>query len=210
MKHLEALLLVTLFVIGVWFLQAEWAYAATRDRTEWGLLENLVRVAHIAFTAPLLLLPIVQFNRGVRASRPHFHRRLGQIYLVSAIIGALGALYLGFIFEEVGRRPPVVLFAVLWLLFSVAAWIAAVRRDFKTHQRFVVRSYGVALAFVFVRILGGFEETLFGFLPEGELRGATREWLAFVLPLVVIEASLNWGPSVRGSLRRPKGASRPA
>ncbi|MEM7416490.1 MAG: DUF2306 domain-containing protein [Gemmatimonadota bacterium] len=199
MKQLQTFLLIALLVIGVAFLGAEWAYSATVDRAQFGLFENTVRFAHLIFTAPLLLLPIVQFNRRLRTARSGLHRRLGQLYLTSAIIAALGALYLGVVFEEPGRRPPLLLFAGLWLFFSVAAWVAAVRRDFRTHQHFVIRSYGVALAFVFVRVLGEFEPWLFGFLPEGEIRGVTREWIAFVLPLILIEAALNWWPAVRGS-----------
>lgn len=203
MKHLPTLLLIALFVVGAAFLGAEWVYSAGIDRSEFGAFESTMRWAHLVFTAPLLLLPLVQFNRGIRAARPGLHRRLGQFYLASAIIAALGALYLGLVFEPSGRRPPLVLFACLWLVFSVAAWVAAVRRDFRSHQHFVIRSYGVALAFVFVRILGLFEPVLFGFLPEGEVRGVTREWVAFVLPLILIEASLSWWPALRRSNVRP-------
>lgn len=197
MKHIRSLLLVGLFLMGVVYLGAELAFSLSIDRSGFGPLENTMRFGHMIFTAPLLLLPIVQFSRRIRVARPGLHRRLGQLYLFSAVMAAFGALYLGFTFEDPGRRPPLVLFAVLWLFFSAAAWVAAVRRDFRTHAHFVTRSYGVALAFVFVRVLGQFESELFGFMPDPALRGVTREWVAFVVPLLLIETAIVWVPAMR-------------
>lgn len=206
MKHLKTVSLVALFLLGALYLGAELVYSASRDRSGFGVLENTVRFTHLLFTLPLLLLPILQFSRRIRVARPALHRRLGQLYLASAILAALGAFYLGLTFPEPGRRPPLTLFAGLWIFFSVAAWVAAVRRDFKGHARFVVRSYGVALAFVLVRVLGQLDPLLFGFLPSEEIRGVTREWVAFVVPLLLIEGSLSWLPAVRRRPRRAEAA----
>ncbi len=206
MAHLKTLLLGLLFLIGAWYLVGELIFAASRDRGELDAVDITFRFSHVLFTLPLLLLPIVQFSQGLRSRRPAVHRGLGRLYLISAILASIGALYLGLTFEETGRRPPLVVFAALWLLFSLAAWICARRRSYAAHANFVLRSYGVALAFVLVRVLNGFESQLFGFIESDEVRNVTREWLAFVVPLVVIELGISWLPA----LRRRKGASAPA
>lgn len=150
----------------------------------------------------MLLLPPFQFSRRIRMRWPSWHRRAGQFYLVSAILAATLAIYLGITFDSLGRRVPVTLFAVFWLFFSVAALVCACRRAFAAHEKFVIRSYAIALAFVFVRVMGEGEEFLFPFLPDKELRGVTREWLCFVLPLLVVETWLTWLPALRATQPR--------
>lgn len=201
-KPFKLLLLSTLFLLGVWFLWHELVYAATRDRTGEPAFRTAALITHAIFTTPLLLLPIFQFSRRARLRWPAWHRRAGWLYLVSAIIAASIAIYLGATFDSLGRRTPTVIFAALWLFFSVAALICARRRVFVAHEQFMIRSYAMAFAFAFVRLMGEAEDFLFPFLPSKELRGVTREWLCFVLPLLAIELWNNWLPALRAARRR--------
>jgi hypothetical protein len=194
------LLLTALFCLGVWFLANEIAYAVTRDRAGEPMLRSAVLAAHLVSTLPLLLLPPWQFSRRVRARWPNWHRRAGQVYLAGAVVAAMGAMYLGLTFESAGRRVPLFVFATLWLAFSAAAWVCARRRAFAAHERFIVRSYAIALAFVFVRVMAEAQESMFAFLPDAELRGVTREWLSFVIPLLAVEGWYSWWPAVRSAL----------
>lgn len=194
------LLLGGLFALGVWFLSGEVEYAITRDRAGEGAFRTVALIAHLCFATPLLLLPIIQFSPRVRAGWPVLHRRLGWLYLVCAILAASLAIYLGITFDSLGRRVPVTLFAVAWLFFAIAALMCARRRMFVAHEHFIIRTYTMALAFVFVRVMGAAEDTLFGFLPSAELRGVTREWLCFVLPLLAVEAWITWWPAFRKAL----------
>jgi hypothetical protein len=67
-------------------------------------------------------------------------------------------------------------------------------------------SYAIALAFVFVRLLGEFQYVLFPFMPDQALRDATREWLSFVLPLIAVEAWCSWWPSIAVARHRHTAA----
>lgn len=201
-KPFKWLLLSALLGLGIWFLAGELGYALTRDRSNEPMLRSSALLVHLAFASPLLLLPPLQFSRRIRRRWPRVHRRVGQFYLVAAILAALLAIHLGLTFESVGRRVPLVIFAVLWMAFSIAAWVCARRRLFAAHERFVVRSYAIALAFVFVRLMGE-SPALFAFLPDREVSGVTREWLSFVLPLLVVESWYSWWPSMRATAPRP-------
>jgi hypothetical protein len=205
-RPLKLIILASLFLLGLWFLANEVAYSVTRDRSGETAVRTTALVTHMIFAAPLLLLPPVQFSRRIRMRWPILHRRLGQLYLVSALIAASLAIYLGLTFDSLGRRTPVVVFAIAWLFFSFAAFTCARRRLFAAHEKFVVRSYAMALAFVFVRVMGQGEDFLFAFLPDNELRGVTREWLCFVLPLLVVEGWQSWLPALRSD---PRGSKRP-
>lgn len=195
-RPFKLLLLAALFIAGAWFLAHELIYAVTRDRAGESAVRTIALITHVTFATPLLLLPIIQFSRRFRLRWPTWHRRVGWLYLTSAIIAASLAIYLGFTFDSLGRRVPTILFATLWLFFSMAALICARKRAFAAHEQFIIRSYAMALAFVFVRILGEAEGALFSFLPSKELRGVTREWLCFVLPLLAIEVWNSWLPAL--------------
>jgi uncharacterized membrane protein len=181
----------------MWYAGDAVIYAFVRERSaEEPWLRTIGSFVHLAVAAPLLLMAPLQFSRRIRAHWPHWHRWIGRAYLSFAIVAALGALYLGATFERVGSRVPLAIFAVLWLAFSLAAWVCARRGAFPAHQRFVMRSYAVALAFILVRLLGDFQDALFPFIADQDLRDATREWLSFVLPLIVLEAWISWWPSL--------------
>lgn len=78
------------------------------------------------------------------------------------------------------------MFGGIWIGFSVAAWICARKRDFANHRKFVISSFTIGLAFVWVRVLGAFDKQLF-FIDSQEARDTTQEFLSFVIPLLVVE-----------------------
>lgn len=151
---------------------------------------------HFGLALPILVLGPLQFSASFRRRYPRVHRRSGTVFLAASLVAALLAIYLGFTIRFTGSRIPLVLFGTLWVCFNIIAWQAARRRDFQTHQRFVVRGIALALAFVWVRLMGMAEETLFGFMTEN-LRGTTREWLSFVVPLMLVEGWFTWWPAAR-------------
>lgn len=207
-KPFKWLLLGGLFALGMWYAADAIIYAFIRERSAAEpLMRTLTSFVHLAVATPLLLIAPLQFSRRVRARWPHWHRWAGRTYLSLAMVAAIGALYLGATFDRVGSRIPLVVFSILWLAFSLAAWICARRRAFRVHERFVMRSYAIALAFVFVRLLGEFQDVLFPFMADQVLRDATREWLSFVLPLIAVEAACSWWPSIDAARHRQPAAA---
>ena len=197
-KPFKWLLLSVLLGLGLWYAGDAVIYAFVRERPPDQWMRSIGSYIHLAVATPLLLIAPLQFSRRMRARWPHWHRRVGRAYLSLAVVAAIGAIYLGATFERVGSRTPLVLFAILWLAFSLAAWVCARHRAFSAHERFVMRSYAIAFAFVLVRLLGQFQDALFPFMPDQELRDATREWLSFVVPLLAVESWCSWWPSLRG------------
>lgn len=196
-RPLKWALLAALLALGLWYAFDAVVYAFDRERLAhdaW--YRTLSSYIHLAVATPLLLLAPFQLSRRVRARAPAWHRRIGRTFLSCSILAATGAVYLGATFERVGSRIPLVLFGTLWFAFSVSAWLTARRGLFPAHERFVVRSYALALAFVFVRLLGEFQDILFPFMLDQALRDTSREWLSFVLPLLAVETWYNWWPSL--------------
>lgn len=189
---------------AAWFLYDSVVYVATRDPQPGATMLNrqIWYYAHMAIALPILLIAPLQFYARLRGARPDLHRMLGRTFLAASIVAGLLAIWLGATIQYQGSRIPLALFGALWVAFSAAAWVCAVKRDFVTHRKFVIRSFALGLAFIWVRILGSLEHQLFPFIDSQDVRDTTGEYLSFILPLLLVEIWLSWWPPVRAALRR--------
>jgi hypothetical protein len=188
--------------LSAWYLYDNVIYAFLRDRSDEAFGRTMSRFTHLLMAVPLLLIAPLQFSRRVRMRWPRWHRRMGQAYLTGAMIGALLAVYLGVTIKSEGSRIPLAIFGVAWLVFSMAAWICARRHDFVAHERFMIRGYALAMAFVWVRVMVDLQDTMFPFIRNVDVRNATCEWLSFVAPLLIVETWLSWWPAL-SKARKP-------
>ncbi|MBK6458911.1 MAG: DUF2306 domain-containing protein [Gemmatimonadetes bacterium] len=99
--------------------------------------------------------------------------------------------------EYEGSRLSIALTGLLWLFFTLAAWRCAVAKDFAAHRAFMIRSYAMALVLVWLRLMYDWQDALFFYVTNPDLRDATREWASWVVPLLVVEMSLAWFPAIR-------------
>ena len=154
------------------------------------------------FSHMLLALPVVfgaplQFLPKLRQSAPRVHRWIGRTYVIGASGAAILAIYLGATSEYEESRLSIVITGVLWLFFTLAAWQAAVARNFVAHRAFMIRSYTLALVLVWLRVMYDFQDYLFFYVQDEQARDGTREWASWVIPLLVVEFWISWLPQVR-------------
>jgi len=157
------------------------------------------------FSHLLLALPVVfgaplQFLPQLRQSAPRVHRWIGRMYVFGASGAATLAIYLGATSEYEESRLSIVIAGALWLFFTLAAWRAAVARNFVAHRAFMIRSYALALVLVWLRVMYDFQEYLFCFVQDEQARDGTREWASWVIPLLVVEFCISWIPQLRSRL----------
>ncbi len=132
-------------------------------------------LGHLLAALAVFLGAPLQFLTPLRTRYPGLHRRIGQVYVVGATLAALTAVYLGATIEYEGSRLPIVLLGLLWLFFTLAAWRSAVHRQFATHRLFMIRSYGLALVLVWLRLMFDLQDWLFFYVQDEALRDTTRE-----------------------------------
>lgn len=194
---------VLIGLAAAWFIYDSIIYVASRDPQPGATFLNrqLWYLAHMAIATPILIIAPIQFIAQIRKSRPQVHRWLGQAFLTASILAGVLAIWLGATIQYQGSRVPLAMFGALWIFFSYAAWICARKRDFANHRKFVIRSFAIGLAFIWVRILGALDERLFFFIENQDVADATQEFLSFVIPLLVVEAWLSWVPAVQSALR---------
>lgn len=170
----------------------------TPDRLGPDLLnKRLWYFAHLIAALPVVVGAPLQFIASLRSRRPGLHRLIGRFYVGGATVAALAAIYLGAVIEYEGSRLPLVLLGSLWLFFTLAAWRSALIGDFAAHRLFMIRSYGLALVLVWLRLMYDLRGWLFFYVQDEAMKDATREWASWVVPLLVLELWLSWVPLLK-------------
>jgi len=161
---------------------------------------NLFFAVHVLMAAVITFGGLVQLVPGVRNRWPAVHRWNGRLYLVSALMLALGGLWLTWgrgTWLNLTGAVGISLDALLILAFAAMAYRTARGRRFVEHRRWALRLFAVASAVWFMRV--GY--MAWGIATGGAGIGKAMDgpfdlFLAFansLLPLVVTELYLRAG-----------------
>lgn len=147
---------------------------------------------HIAASAVALLVGPFQFLHGFRRRFAHIHRWMGWTYASACTVGGASGGVIA-LYSQAGLVAGFgfLSLAILWLITTGAAILAATRRDFVAHERWMVRSFALTFAAVTLRL----------YLPIGlSLSGGVFDppyiviaWLCWVPNLVTAEMLLRTG-----------------
>jgi uncharacterized membrane protein len=147
-------------------------------------------VVHIFGATTFCLLGAFQFMPSLRRKRPRWHRTAGRILVPAGLAAALSGMWMA-VFSDLPAYDNT---ALIWLrLFFgsimvtglVLGLLAVLRRDIRTHQRWMARAYAVAQgAGTQALVLGPM--VLFVDQPGGNLKAAGMGF-AWILNLAVAE-----------------------
>lgn len=145
----------------------------------------LAAVLHFLASAVALAVGPFQHNQRIRNRSFGFHRWMGRIYVIAALVGGAAALRLATVSE--GGLPTHIGFGMLgalWITATAMAYRHIRAGDQASHRRWMVRSYALTYAAVMLRI----------YLPLSVVAGIPFEpayqtvaWLAWVPNLIVAE-----------------------
>lgn len=107
---------------------------------------------HIGFGGVALVLGPWQFAKWLRERHPRVHRTIGRAYAGSVALATLGALVMS-PFSSLGIPGffGFVALAGMWGLTTWQGYRAARRRDFRSHQAWMIRSFSLTYAAVTLR-----------------------------------------------------------
>lgn len=164
----------------------------------WGL-----RV-HVAASGVAMLLGAFQFFKPLRRKAPSLHRWTGRVYIVACVVGGLA----GGVIALSSTAGPIAgwgffMLAVLWVPFTLMAWVSAMRRDFNTHERWMIRSFALTFAAVTLRIYLPIASIMNHGFPLDAYR--IIAWAAWVPNLIVAELFI----ATLRKAKRPKVAPTP-
>jgi len=147
---------------------------------------------HIAGGTSALTVGLVQLWLGFTGRTRQWHRYLGRAYVLSVLIGSMGALYMA-----VTMPPPLGGYAfgldglgIAWIVTTAVAYFSIRRGDLASHRSWMIRSYVVTFGFVTFRVIN---LTLVKLgLGNEDSQTATAAWLCWTIPLVLAEISMRW------------------
>jgi uncharacterized membrane protein len=167
-------------------------------------------VAHVMFASAAMVAAVAQIWPRLRTRHPVLHRRVGRVYVYTAIPAAACAMVIGAAtpfgpFLAVSN----VFLAALWLWFTINGYLAARQRRLREHRRQMVRSATLALSIITNRIwtpilfiaLHPLQDSVFGGNEEHFLWFAAGlgAWLGWTVPLLVVQRWLNRKPVLASS-----------
>lgn len=174
----------------------QWNRVTPRGHVPGDALGNIVFGAHLLFTVVVVFGGLVQLLPALRRHAPALHRWNGRVYLLAAVVLALGGIAMlltrgtvGGVWQQIGTG----LNGVVILLCAALAWHHAHARRTAQHRRWALRLF-LAVAGVWFFRIGlmawllvfrapvGFDPTTFS--------GPFLTFLAFaqcLLPLAVLE-----------------------
>jgi len=193
--------LFALYILGFYggaALAANWQ--AWNDRLINGFVDgdaagNAALVSHMALALIMNVAGPLQFVPAVRKRAPAFHRWTGRIYIVTAFVISVGALYM------VNARPGLGAFnsaaiqidALLIMVFAGLTLRFALARKFALHHRWALRTFMVVSGVWFMRV--GY--TVLGIVFQGDIPGVTSDlngptdmilgYASYLLPLAMLE-----------------------
>ena len=140
---------------GIYFLiDREFGLLASKENE---LLTNVFWNAgfytHITLGGLALLIGWTQFSTRRREAWPGLHRNIGKIYVVSALLSALAAIYISF-YSTGGLIASLGFFSLgcIWFLTTLRAFLSIRKGNISEHQTMMIYSYASCFAAVTLRI----------------------------------------------------------
>ena len=108
---------------------------------------------HVYTTMFVLIAGLTQFSAYFRNHFRELHRYSGWVYAFTVLfLAGPSGFYMG-LFANGGviSQTAFCLLAVLWICFTALAIKTAVKRDFRSHRKFMIRSFALTLSAITLR-----------------------------------------------------------
>ncbi len=114
---------------------------------------NIGFYTHIIWGGAALLVGWTQFSKKWRAKRLALHRLIGKIYVLSALLSALGGIFIGInatggFVSEAGF----ISLGVIWFFTTLQAFLDIRKGNIPRHQKLMIFSYAACFAAVTLRL----------------------------------------------------------
>jgi uncharacterized membrane protein len=148
-------------------------------------------IVHIIAATTYCVLGAFQFQPSLRRRRPAWHRWSGRVLVPAGLAAALSGMWMA-VFSDLPAHDNAalvwlrLLFGSIMLAGLVLGLLAVLRRDIRTHQRWMARAYAVAQGAGTQALVLGPVAIFLGEQPSGALKAAGMGF-AWILNLAVAE-----------------------
>ena len=151
---------------GIYFFVQDRKFGLLSNKSE-ALLSNMAWnigfYTHIIFGGLALLVGWTQFSPWLRRAHLPWHRRIGKVYVVSALLGGLAGIGIGT--QATGGWAAALGFmslGVVWLYTTFTAYRHIRAGRMMAHQKMMTYSYAACFGAVMLRLWMPFLITAFG------------------------------------------------
>jgi uncharacterized membrane protein len=153
---------------------------------------RLLTLVHVIPGLLFMILGPLQFVRGLRSRRPRLHRWCGRVFVAAGLVIGTSALRMSFL-KTIGganETAATTLFAIVFLVSLVKAFIHVRRCEFALHREWMLRAFAIGLAVATIRPIVGI---FFAFrrLSPREFFGIAF-WIGFTLHFIAAEIWINY------------------
>lgn len=142
---------------------------------------------HVLFSIFSLAAGLTQFSPYLLRHYPRLHRVMGYVYVVDVLClaGPSGLIMAFYANGTVVSQTSFVLLSGLWIGFTAMGLITALRKSFRLHEAWMIRSYALTLSAITLRLLAFM-------LPhaihlEAKTAYALIAWLSWTINLALAE-----------------------
>ncbi|HEX7892287.1 MAG TPA: DUF2306 domain-containing protein [Ramlibacter sp.] len=144
---------------------------------------------HAVCGVAALLAGATQFSSEWRRTYPRLHRMAGYVYVGTTALASPLAIWVALQYTPMAEATAHVSQALIWVVTTVAAFLAIRSRHMPSHQTWMVRSYALTLTFVLSRFV---TEVLEVRIPADAGGNATFVWLSTILVLLAADTLVDW------------------
>lgn len=151
--------------------------------TEW----RIAFFVHVFTSLFALLAGFTQFSKWILKHKPRLHRIMGYSYVINVLLitGPAGLLMSFYANGGISSRIGFILLSVLWIAFTGIALYKAIKKKFKAHRTFMIRSFALTLSAVTLRVWKVLLANYTDIPPMDRYR--IIAWLGWTLNLLVAE-----------------------
>lgn len=141
---------------------------------------------HMISGSIALLSGSTQFLKKNREKNTSIHRFFGKLYISAVVCSGLAGFYLAlFATDGIIAKIGFALLAILWLITTLMAYSAIMKREVQVHQLWMIRSYALCCAAITLRMWLPLLVNLIGLPFIGTYRYIA--WLCWLPNLVLAE-----------------------
>ncbi len=151
--------------------------------TEW----RVAFFTHVFTSILVLVAGFTQFSKKFLKQQPKLHRTVGYVYVINILMvtGPSGLLMSFYANGGVSSQTAFVLLSVLWIGFTAMALYKAIKKDFKAHRIFMIRSFALTLSAITLRCWKVLLVNFTDIQPMDRYR--IIAWLGWTLNLIIAE-----------------------
>lgn len=173
-------------IIGYASFNATYAFLAQKQ----DYLDNKVWLSafytHVFTSLFALAAGFTQFSKYLLRHHKKLHRSMGKMYIVAVLFinvpaGFIMALYANGLLSS---KLAFLILDCLWFYFTYKGWRSAINKDFKTHRRWMIRSYALTFSAITLRT---WRMVLAPVVPDPLVLYMIDAWMGFVPNLLFVE-----------------------